>query len=105
MSWLQDLLAGRQAAATAPPAPRAQHELEPEDSTPDWLRFRGLLSAMRFLDHDVLERAGVVFDWSDWIEYRTNPVRFFLRLEDDRAARMFALIVRNRHLIAEDTHP
>lgn len=60
-----------------------------ETAEMDFHDFRNALTRLRFLDRDVVERAGIT---SRWLSFRQDPFRAFLEAPDSAARKIWELI-------------
>jgi hypothetical protein len=54
--------------------------------------FRTMLATMRVIDFQDARMAGAIVDLHEWIDYRKNPMSYYLAATDDVARRLFALL-------------
>ena len=58
----------------------------------DFRIFRTMLATMRAIDFQDARMSGAIVDLHEWIDYRKNPVAYYLAATDDVARRLFALL-------------
>ena len=58
------------------------------------LEFRNRLCILRSIDEDELRSAGIKLSDKDWLSFCLDPFRFFLKMDDETAEKLWRLIER-----------